>query len=87
MRPLSVQEITSISGGANCLDMVTFQKIQDKAFQDGIVFSVITVPVVMAITFGLSASIAITAGTGVVLAPYAVAFGYSNSSAWQMIGA
>ncbi len=86
MRALSLQEITAISGGTNCLDVVTFQKIQDKAIQDAMVFSMITIPVAMAITFGLSASIVVTAGAGVVLAPYAAAFGYFHSNAWHIIG-
>lgn len=87
MRALSLQETTIISGAANCLDVATFQKIQDKAFQDGLVFSMITVPVAMAITLGLSASVAVTVGAGVVLAPYAAAIGYFNSSSWHIIGA
>lgn len=86
MRALSSQEIMAISGGTNFLDVATFQKIQDKAIQDAMVFSMITVPVAMAITLGLSASIVVTAAVGVVLAPYAAVFGYFHSNAWHIIG-
>ena len=85
MRMLSSIEITSISAGTSCLDSVAVHNIQDKAFKDGIIFSALIVPLAMAVTFGLSSDILITATAGIILAPYAAATGYFHSSSWNII--
>lgn len=82
MRELTHSEFNVISGGFNCIDPNTFQRMQDKAISDGIVFSVIVSGLIGAGVFIATTNPIAAVITGVAVAPYAAGFGYFNSSTW-----
>lgn len=83
MREMMKWEISAVAGGMNCIDTTTFQKIQNKAINDGIIFSFITTALIGSVAFGLTSSVVATGGVGLLVAPYAAGIGYFYSSTWN----
>lgn len=83
MRQVMKWEIATIAGGMNCIDPATFQRIQNKAINDGIIFSFITTVLVGSFAFGLTSSVVATGGVGLLVAPYAAGVGYFYSGTWD----
>lgn len=85
MREISMSEVNQVSGGFNCIDQNIFKKMQNKAIVDGIIFSAISTALIGCATFGISSSLLIAGGVGVVIAPYAAGFGYLYSDSWGLV--
>ena len=85
MRTLIANEYHQVSGGVNCLDHETWQNINNVAKKDGVTFSVIATPMVMAAAAGLSLGAPAVIIAGAIVAPWAAAAGYFNSAAWNIV--
>ena len=83
MREIIKWEIDAVAGGMNCIDPATFQRIQNKAITDAILFSFITTALVGSVAFGLTSSLVATGGVGLLVAPYAAGVGYFYSGTWN----
>jgi len=83
MRALTHLELRQINGGTSYIDTEMWRKTQSQAIRDGFAFSMVTIPITMAMVHGLFASPVITMLSGTILAPYTVALGYLNSNAWD----
>lgn len=84
MRVLTINETTHLSGGYYCVDEHHLNRIQNKAWQDGIIFGGISTAILAAISYGVTESIMSTAGASLFVLPYLVGYGYFNSSAWDV---
>ncbi|MBS0288946.1 MAG: hypothetical protein JSS07_02765 [Proteobacteria bacterium] len=91
MRTLKELETGFISGGLNCIDPETYKKMQNKAMNDGLLAGGILSSLVGAAAFGAAsgfstvAGVAIAGGAALAVAPYAVIWGYLNSSTWNLM--
>jgi len=83
MYELTSSEMCQVSAGISCIDYESWEKLQNQAIKHGLLFAGVTVPIVMAATYGFTDSIRYTIEVGAILAPYAVGFGYFKSPTWK----
>ncbi len=98
MRELNLNEVSYISGGLNCIDGATFQKIQSQAINKGIIATLFGTGLTGALSYGIGSyalagalgsavaggAVAAT-GVGVVVAPLFFGYGYFTASSWDLI--
>jgi len=84
MRNLTINETNLLSGGYYCVDEHHLNKIQSKAWQDGLIFGGIATAIIGAISYGVTDSVVSTAGVSLITLPYLIGYGYFNSSAWNV---
>lgn len=85
MRDLLQQEQNQVSAGLACFDADFVHQAYDKAYQDSMIFTALTVPLLMAAALGASGSVMMTAAAGVVAMPYVAAYGFFHSSNLQTL--
>ena len=80
MRQINLAEAAAVSGASNCNDYNLWQNVHNQAIKDGVIFSLITTPILGSIAWGWTANPLTTLWVGAMVAPYAAIYGYFNSS-------
>lgn len=83
MRELNLSEVSYISGGINCIDAATYDKLKNRAVNEGLAYTALTSLAIGAFGFysGLLVPAALFAGA---VAPYTFMTGYFYSSSFNI---
>lgn len=85
MKQLSTSETIQVGGGFACFDKEVIDKVRNNAYKEGMTFAIISTGLGGAALAGISGSPLGALALGVVLFPYVAIYGYTHSSAWNML--